>query len=161
MTQEEDGRMEQSSPIRRHPMSREDNTIRAKRWFDDVWNHRRDETGDAGAHATVNALLARPCYAHMEGGDVQSPEEFIAARSAILGAFPDLRVTVEGTVAEGDDVVVRWSARGTHLGDGLGVPASSRSHTFRGMTWLRFVDGRIIEGWDHWNQGKLLEEMKG
>jgi predicted ester cyclase len=41
-----------------------------------------------------------------------------------LPAFPDLRIAVEGTVAEGDEVVVRWSATGTHLGDGLGFPAT-------------------------------------
>src|SRR5262245_1480139 len=96
----------------------------------------------------------------MEGMDIRGPDEFLAARAALLDAFPDLHVTVEGTVAEGPDVVGRWSARGTHKGDGLGVPASSKPVEFSGMTWLRFADGQIVEGWDRWNLGQLLQDLR-
>ncbi|MFN0129087.1 MAG: ester cyclase [Verrucomicrobiales bacterium] len=72
-------------------------------------------------------------------------------------AFPDLRVTVQGIVAEGDDAVVRWSVTGTHAGPFGPVAASGRSVTFQGMTWLRFRDGKICEGCDRWNLHALLE----
>ncbi len=49
-------------------------------------------------------------------------------------------------LADGDHVVVRWPARGTHLGDGLGMPPTNRSVDFRGMTWLTFKNGVIVEG---------------
>ena len=48
------------------------------------------------------------------------------------------------TAADGDHVVVRWRVRGTHLGAGLGMPATGRPVNFRGMTWLIFKDGVII-----------------
>ncbi len=92
--------------------------------------------------------------------DVQGPDHFLAARAALLGAFSDLRVTVDAAVSEGADVVVRWSARGTHDGDGLGFPATARQASFRGITWLRFSDGQIVEGWDSWNLGQLLQELR-
>lgn len=130
----------------------ESNTELARRWFEEVWNLRRD--------ATVHELLHTEGAGHMEGMDVQGPEEFLPARAALLDAFPDLRVTVEGTVSEGADVVVRWSATGTHRGAGLGFPASSRAASFRGMTWPRFANGRIVEGWDSWNQGRLVQELQ-
>jgi steroid delta-isomerase-like uncharacterized protein len=123
----------------------------ARRWFEDVWNQKRD--------AAVRELLAPGAPAHMEGAELVGPEQFLQARTALLDAIPDIRVTVEATVADGDDVVVRWSAQGTHRGDGLGVPASRRSAAFRGMTWMRFANGRIVEGWDCWNLGKLLQEL--
>jgi hypothetical protein len=63
-----------------------------------------------------------------------------------LTAFPDLRITVEGTVAEGDEVVVRWSVRGTHLGDGLGFPTTGRAVAFRGMRWIPYSGGKMVRG---------------
>ena len=128
------------------------NAALAKRWFDEVWNQRRD--------ATVHELLAVGCDGHMEGGDVRNPSEFLAARAALLSTFPDLKVKVEDTVAEGDRVAVRWSASGTHRGGDLGFPASGRKADFRGISWIRFSDGKIVEGWDSWNLGRLLEELR-
>jgi steroid delta-isomerase-like uncharacterized protein len=133
-------------------MSTSENAALARRWFDEVWNQRRD--------ATVVELLADPCDGHMEGGDVRGPHDFLAARAALLGAFPDLRVTVDGTIAEGDEVAVRWSASGTHRGEQMGPRASHKEIAFRGISWIRFVNGRIVEGWDSWNLGKLLSEMQ-
>jgi steroid delta-isomerase-like uncharacterized protein len=130
----------------------ESNADIARRWFDQVWNLRRD--------AAVHELLHGGGIGHLEGMDVRGPEQFLAARAALLDAFPDLRVTVEATVSEGPDVVVRWSAGGTHNGDGLGFPASARQASFRGMTWLRFENGQIVEGWDSWNLGQLLQELR-
>jgi steroid delta-isomerase-like uncharacterized protein len=123
----------------------------ARRWFEEVWNQRRD--------ATVRELLAPGAPGHMEGMEIVGPEGFLQARAALLEAFPDIQVTVEATVGDGDDVVVRWSAQGSHRGDGLGIPATLRAVTFRGMSWMHFANGRIVEGWDAWNQGKLLQEL--
>lgn len=123
----------------------------ARNWFEEVWNQRRD--------ATVRELLAPAALCHMEGAELVGPEQFLQARTALLEAFPDMRVTVEATLAEGNEVVVRWAARGTHRGDGLGMPASRRDASFRGITWLRFANGQIVEGWDSWNLGKLLQEL--
>jgi steroid delta-isomerase-like uncharacterized protein len=132
-------------------MSASENTALARKWFEEVWNQRRD--------ATVVELLADPCEGHMEGGEIRGPQEFLAARAALLGAFPDLRVVVDGTLAERDEVAIRWSASGTHRGDELGPKASHRPISFRGISWVRFGGGRIVEGWDSWNLGKLLDEM--
>jgi steroid delta-isomerase-like uncharacterized protein len=86
--------------------------------------------------------------------------EFFAARSILFDAFPDLQVSVEGILAEGDQVAVRWSAEGTHRGQLLGISATGQPVTLRGMTWLRLSDGRIVEGWDAWNQGRLMNELQ-
>ncbi len=129
----------------------ESNSELARRWFDDVWNRRRD--------AAVHELFHVEGIGHLEGADVRGPAQFLEARSVLLEAFPDLNVTVEATAAEGADVAVRWSAAGTHQGAALGIPASRRRASFRGVTWLRFKDGRIVEGWDNWNVGGLLQQL--
>jgi steroid delta-isomerase-like uncharacterized protein len=123
----------------------------ARRWFREVWNERRTET--------IDELFAPGVIGHTENGD-QGPEQFKTARAGLLDAFPDIQVEVEDTAADGDHVVVRWRARGTHLGAGLGMPATGRPVDFRGMTWLAFRNGLIVEGWDSWNLGRLLESLK-
>ena len=129
-----------------------DNAALARRWFEEVWNDRRD--------ATVEELMHSDAVGHMEGLEIRGPLEFLSARGTLLQAFPDLRVEVEGIVAQGDDVVVRWSAKGTHRGEGLGFAASRKSAEFRGMSWMRFRDGKLVEGWDAWNQGRLLATLR-
>lgn len=128
------------------------NREKARRWFEEVWNERRAET--------IEELLCETSVGHMEGGDVVGCEPFKQARDAFLAAIPDLRVEVEEILAHGDDVVVRWTIAGTHTGDGLGVPPSHEPIFARGTSWLRFKDGVMMEGWDTWNQGALMEQMK-
>src|SRR5262245_36466934 len=117
-----------------------DNVKLARRWFEEVWNQRRTDT--------IDELLTDESVSHSESGPLRGKEEFVErSHSVFLAAFPDLRLTIEGTVAEGDEVVVRWSATGTHAGDSLGFPATGRNVTFRGMTCIRFRDGKMVEGW--------------
>jgi steroid delta-isomerase-like uncharacterized protein len=62
-------------------------------------------------------------------------------------AFPDLRVTVEDVIAEGDKVVSRNSVSGTHEGEYMGIPPTGRSVTYNEIFIARFVNGRIAETW--------------
>ena len=125
----------------------------ATRWFDEIWNQRRE--------ATVDELMAADAVGHMEGVEVRGRDDFKTARAALLGAFPDLKIVVEDVVADGDNAIVRWSVAASHKGDHLGFPASHRRVSFRGLTWLRFREGKIVEGWDAWNQGALIQELRG
>jgi|SRR5215467_6572222 len=127
------------------------NRVLAVRWFQQVWNERRTDT--------IDELFGDNAVGHMEGGD-QNRDGFKAAREGLLNAFPDIEVKVEDTVAAGDHVVVRWLVRGTHQGFGLGLPPTNRQVEFRGMTWMTFKDGVIVEGWDSWNLGALLESLR-
>ena len=133
-------------------MTTTSNAALARRWFEEVWNQKKD--------ATVTELFGAQSIGHMEGAEAHGPSQFLTMRASLLGAFPDLSVTVEDVVAEGEQAVVRWSARGTHKGAVAGIPASGRGAAFRGMTWMKFANGRIVEGWDSWNQGRLLEELR-
>jgi steroid delta-isomerase-like uncharacterized protein len=124
----------------------------ARRWFEEVWNARSD--------ATVRDLFGEGAVAHMEGGDFVGPERFLETRAALLAAFPDIRVAVEDVVADGDQAVVRWRAWAHHKGELLGIRPSGREVKFRGMTWMKFKDGKIVEGWDSWNFGGLLNDCR-
>src|SRR5262249_42623457 len=66
---------------------------------------------------------------------------------------------IKSIVAYGDDVVFRWEATGFHSGDGLGAAASNQQVSFEGITWHRFRDGKLIEGWNFWNHLGLVQRL--
>jgi steroid delta-isomerase-like uncharacterized protein len=76
-----------------------------------------------------------------------------------LAAFPDLRITVDNIIAEGDKVAVRWTATGTHLGELMGIPASGRQIKFTGITIHRFADGKIVENWWVYDAMGMMQQI--
>ena len=74
-------------------------------------------------------------------------------------AFPDLRLTIEQQVAEGEFVTTRWSARGTHQGDLMGMAATGKQATVTGITIDRIVDGRFVESWTNWDTLGLMQQL--
>jgi steroid delta-isomerase-like uncharacterized protein len=77
----------------------------------------------------------------------------------IRTAFPDIHCTLEDLVAEGDKVVLRWSARATHQGDFVGVAGTGKPVTMSGTeTWL-IREGKLQEEWAHWDTLGLLRQV--
>lgn len=67
--------------------------------------------------------------------------------ATLLRAYPDLQVTVEDLIAEGDKVVCRNVVTGTHQGEYLGLPPTGRPVTYNEIFIFRFEGGRIAETW--------------
>ena len=135
-------------------MSAEENIQLMRRWFQEVWNEGRMET--------VHDLLSPDAVARGQRGadaEIRGPQEFEKFVREIRGAFPDIKVKVEDVFGAGDKVVLRWSATMTHTGDALGFPASGRTVRSRGITIATIVDGKIVEGWDNWDQLGMLEQI--
>lgn len=131
-----------------HPDARE----LGRRWFEEVWNRRRDDE--------IDELMDPDAYGHVEGGEYRGPSGFREMQGMFLSALPDVHIEIEDILAEGDRAAVRWHARGTHSGEGLGVKASGRQIDIRGTTWLTVRDGKIIEGWDTWNLSAMLASLQ-
>src|SRR5438876_3053714 len=70
------------------------------------------------------------------------------AAAWVRSIFPDLHVTVEDVVAEGDRVVTRFTARATHQGEFMGIRPTGQTVTLRGVHVDRIQDGRIAERWE-------------
>ena len=90
---------------------------------------------------------------------VQGPE---AARLLAIGSrsgTPDLQITVEDQIAEGDLVVSRWSATGTHLGEWAGIPATGVVWTMSAIDIQRLEDGKIAQSWDYEDTLGLLVQL--
>lgn len=135
-------------------MSADDNVQLMRRWFQEVWNEGRIQT--------VYELLSPAAVATGQRGaeaKIRGPEEFEKFVREIRGAFPDIKVNVEDVFGAGDKVVLRWSAAMTHTGEGLRIPASNRTVRSRGITIARIEGGKIVEGWDNWDQLGMLEQI--
>jgi steroid delta-isomerase-like uncharacterized protein len=79
-------------------------------------------------------------------------------------AFPDLHVTVEDLIEEGDKVVGRNSVTGTHQGEYMGLPPTGKSITYNEIFIFRFAGGRIAETWgvvDIFSQLRQLGAIAG
>jgi len=124
----------------------------ARRWFEEVWNQRRDET--------VDELLSPDSQGHVEGGDYRGPEGFRQMQATFLSALPDVQIEVEDVIADGDRAAVRWHARGTHSGEGFGFAPTERRIAVRGTTWLRIDKGKIVEGFDTWNVDGMIASLR-
>jgi predicted ester cyclase len=75
-------------------------------------------------------------------------------------AFPDLHVTIETQVAEGDWAVMRLTFRGTHLGPFMGVPPTGKQVAFATIAMNRYADGKSVENWGLHDFHGLLEHLK-
>ena len=80
-------------------------------------------------------------------GELRGIDAAVGFTREYRAACPDARSSVEDQVAEGDKVVTRWRARGTHRGDFGQIPATGSSFDVGGITIERIEDGRIAEVW--------------
>ena len=90
------------------------------------------------------------------------PEGFDGRRmfySAFLAAFPDLHVDIEDTLAEGDKLVMRWSAHGTHNGELMGIPPTGKQVSVGGTAIDRFENGQSVEHWEIFDQVGLMQQL--
>ena len=91
-----------------------------------------------------------------------SPPGLDGAKQAIemfLTAFPDLKMTVEDMIAEGDKVAVRLTMSGTHKGDFMGIPATGKEISVSGMDFHRIAGGKVVEHWDSFDQMTMMEQL--
>jgi hypothetical protein len=65
----------------------------------------------------------------------------------LFGVYPDIHLTVEDVIAEGDKVVARNTVTGTHRGEFMGVGPTGKSVTYNEVFIFRFADGRVVETW--------------
>jgi len=120
-----------------------------------------DEAFNAGNLAVMDEILADGFINY----DAALPEPGIgidAAKASVTGyrdAFPDLKITIEEQIAEGGSVTTRWTARGTHQGALMGIPATGKQATVTGITIDRIADGRITESRTNWDTLGLLQQI--
>jgi predicted ester cyclase len=109
----------------------------------------------------IDELIAPNWVQH----DPATPEELHRIEGArqlvkvYRGAFPDVHITVEDQVAEGDKVVTRWTALDTYQGELMGVEPSGNQVTVRGISIDRFSGGKFVETWDNYDALGMMQQI--
>ena len=110
--------------------------------------------------AAFDELFAPEYVLHATGyPEIRGPEELRTAVAASLAALSDVRVTADEMVAEGDRVATRWTMRARHTGTFMGVPGTGRELSFSGTIIDRFVDGKVVEGWETIDMAGLTRQL--
>jgi steroid delta-isomerase-like uncharacterized protein len=78
---------------------------------------------------------------------------------AMRQAFPDLHVTVDDLIVEGDKITIRWTAHGTHQGDYYGVPATGKKMKNTGILIDRIEDGKFVESWSSSDELGMFRQL--
>ncbi len=78
---------------------------------------------------------------------------------AFTQAYPDIHVTVEETVSEGDRIAARCTVTGTHRGEGIGVAPTNKSIEFTGLVLIKVKDGKFIEGWNQFDFMNMYQQL--
>ena len=125
------------------------------RWFEEVWNKGREEA--------IDEMFAEDGVAYgladETGAPLRGPSGFKPFFRNFRGAFPDIKVVVEDTVAEGDRVAARCTLRATHAGDGLGFAATQKPMDITGIAIVRVRDGRIVEAWNNFDFMSMFQQL--
>ncbi|HUS17201.1 MAG TPA: ester cyclase [Chloroflexia bacterium] len=131
-------------------MSIEANKALVHRFLEEAWNRKNPEIADE--------LLA-PSYVYHGSGQEPGPGGARNLIALFSTAFPDATATVNNIVAEGEQVAVRWTTEGTHLGDFGGLPATGQKVVMTGMEFFRIVDGKVVERWSNSDTLGLLQQL--
>jgi steroid delta-isomerase-like uncharacterized protein len=134
------------------PMSEAQNKTIAERFNEDIWG-----TGD---EAALEELFAPDFVDHGalpgQTPDREGHKEIVAA---FRSAFPNLSVTTDDIIAEGDKVVSRWTARGTHQGELMGISPTGKEVTITGIDVLRIAEGKVVGRWAEYDSLGMMQQL--
>jgi steroid delta-isomerase-like uncharacterized protein len=137
-------------------LSVDENKAIVRRALEDVFN--------AANLAAVDEMYAPDFVNHTPpslGPEVRGSATVRRFAASWRAAFPDLHFTVEDEWAEGDTVVTRWTARGTHRGTLRGIPPTGRRVVVMALEVSRVAGGKIAEEWLAWDTLGLLQQLGG
>lgn len=113
-----------------------------------------------GKLGVIDELVAPDYVGHDPAQpEMHGPEGIKQFITGYLAGFPDGRITIDGQLAEGDMVATRWTGRGTHQGELMGIPPTGKQVTVSGITISRVKNGKVVEEWSNWDTLGMLQQL--
>lgn len=114
-----------------------------------------------GDVSVADVVFAPDCVLHITGvaeplRGVGPVKELFAG---LLRAFPDVHLTIEDQLVQGDRVAFRWRANGTHTGPLGAAPPTGKPVALDGLIVDRVANGRVHERWEQWDQSLMLQQL--
>jgi steroid delta-isomerase-like uncharacterized protein len=109
---------------------------------------------------TIEEIYAPDVVWHEPDQELRGIEEARQFVTTYKTALPDLNVTVEDVIGEGNQAVTRWTVRGTHQGEVEEFgPSTGRQVEIKGITIHRIEDGKIVEEWEGYDNLSILQQL--
>ena len=133
-------------------MSAENKAI-ARRFYEEIIDH--------GNQSVVDEFVAPGFVDHnpLTPGIAAGPEGVKQTFAMLRSGLPDINVTIEDQIAEGDTVVSRLTARGTHKGEMMGIPPTGRMVTIGIIDVIRFEGGKVVERWGQADTMGMMQQL--
>lgn len=129
----------------------EHNSMLVRRAIEEVYNQ--------GNLAVVDEIVTRDVVIHSSSEEIHGPAGVKQYVAMLRAAFPDFHMTIEDQIADGDRVVTRWSAHGTHSGEFQGIPPTGKHGTMTGIDIDRIANDKVVECWVNSDDLGLLQQL--
>ncbi len=139
-------------PLQEAAMSVEDNRTLVRRWLEEGYNQ---------GNVTIIDELTAPDFVdhHLPPGVPPNAEGHKAWLQVARAGFPDLHITIEDMIAEGDKVVARSTVTRTQTGEFMGIPPSGKAIRVGAIGIIRIADGRFVEYWENFDALGLMQQV--
>jgi predicted ester cyclase len=136
----------------RRCMSSEQNKTIVRRLLEEPWK---------GDLRVVDELVDRKYVGYDPSipEPLRGPEGFKENISTYRAAYSDARITVDDQIAEGDKVATRWTGRGKHDGDLMGIAPTGKQVKVSGLTLSRLANGKVVEEYTNWDTFGMMEQL--
>ena len=134
-------------------MSVEDNKALARRFYNEVIN--------GGNLDLIDELVSEDFVDHeaSPGMPTTGPEAPKATFAMFFAAFPDLQMTVDEMIGEGDKVVARATMSGTHKGEFMGIPPTNKAFKVQAIDIAEIHDGKVTQHWGVTDQAAMMAQL--
>jgi steroid delta-isomerase-like uncharacterized protein len=132
-------------------MSTEQNKANDRRFVEEVWSQ--------GNMAAVDEVLADNYILHDPSSTIHGAEGFKQFVSMFRTAFPDLQMTIEDQITDGEKLVRRFKVRGTHKGALQGIPPTGKQVTVTGILISHYGNGKLEEDWSNFDALGMLQQL--
>ena len=123
-----------------------------------ILNRIYEEVFSQGRAEVADEIIAPGAVDHeMQGAG--GPAALKEALAMFRGAFPDLKMTMDDAIAEGNQVAARFTMTGTHKGEFQGIPPTGKSVKIGGIDIVRFEGDKAVEHWGYTDQVGLMQQL--
>jgi len=134
-------------------MNNEQNKINARRIVEESWNKHNTKV--------LDELFANdaPLHDPQNPNALRGPQGAKSTLETYLTAFPDLKITIEKEIADGEYVVQHLRATGTNTGELNGMPATGKKSSTIGVMTTKFDNGKVVEAWSLFDTFGLMQQL--
>jgi len=93
------------------------------------------------------------------GGKMTGPQSYKQFVEMYRAAFPDVRFTIHDQIADGDKLVTRYTATGTHKGELMGIAPTGKRANVTGISIDRYQSGKLVESWANYDTLGMFQQL--